>query len=95
MQVWFTPLVPSSGSDDGPEFAPFVLHREYPGHYDSVQSIEWSNDDSFFLSASKDLTARVWSVDTAQKGFHTTLAGHKEGLIGAWFSSGQHEVGFS
>lgn len=95
MQIWFTPLAPYSGSDDGLEFAPFILHREYSGHYDSVQRIEWSSDSSSFLSASKDLTARVWSVDPAQKFFHTTLAGHKEGLIGAWFSNGQHEVGFA
>lgn len=92
VQVWYTPLSPNSASDDGLEFAPFVLHREFAGHYDSVQCIEWSRDSSFILSASKDLTARVWCLNPDQKIVPTTLAGHRESLLGAWFSCDQEEV---
>lgn len=92
VQVWCTPLSLDSSSDDGLEFAPFVLHREYTGHYDTVQRIEWSSDSFFFLSASKDLTARIWSLNRDQKSVATTLAGHREGLVGAWFSADQEEV---
>jgi len=38
IQVWQTP------SHLAREFAPFVLHRTYTGHYDDVLSITWSSD---------------------------------------------------
>jgi periodic tryptophan protein 2 len=37
IQVWNAP-----GSNK--EFAPFVLHRTYTGHYDDVVAIDWSPD---------------------------------------------------
>ena len=66
-----------------------MLHHRHAGHHDTVQSIEWSSDSRFFLSASKDLTARIWSLDPEEGFVPTTLAGHREGLLGAWFSSDQ------
>lgn len=74
------------------EFAPFVLYRDLAGHVDTVQSIHWSSDSRFFLSASKDLTARIWSLDP-EEGFEpTTLAGHREAVIDAWFTEDQESV---
>ena len=64
----------------------------YAGHYDTVQSVEWSSDSRFFLSAAKDLTARIWSLDPEEDFVPTTLAGHREGVLGAWFSCSQEEV---
>jgi periodic tryptophan protein 2 len=74
------------------EFAPFILHRVYTGHYDTVQSIEWSSDSRFFLSAAKDLTARIWSLDPEESFVPTTLAGHREGVLGAYFSKDQETI---
>lgn len=37
-QVWLTP------SHMAREFAPFVLHKIYTGHYDEVLSVQWSPD---------------------------------------------------
>lgn len=95
VQVWHTPSSPNSASDDGLEFAPFVLQREYFGHHDIVQSIDWSRDSSFILSASKDLTARVWSLRPDQKIAPTSLSGHRESLLGAWFLNDREEVSLS
>ena len=92
IEVWHTPLTPDTDTDEGLEFAPFVRHRVYAGHYDSVQSLEWSSDSRFFLSAAKDLTARIWSLNPEDGFIRTTLAGHREGLRGAWFSSDQEKV---
>lgn len=92
VEVWHTPSTPVSASEEGLEFAPFIRHHVHAGHHDTVQSIEWSNDSRFFLSASKDLTARVWSVNTEEQFVPTTLAGHRESLLGAWFSSDQEAV---
>jgi len=74
------------------EFAPFVKHREYVAHHDTVQSIEWSSDSRFFLSASKDLTARVWSLDPEEGFTATTLGGHRQAVYGAWFSADQETI---
>ena len=92
IEVWHTPSFPESNSEDGLEFAPFIRHHVHAGHHDTVQSIEWSGDSRFFLSASKDLTARIWSLDPEDGFAPTTLAGHREGLIGAWFSYDQELV---
>jgi WD40 repeat protein len=79
--------------EGGLEFAPFIRHRVYTGHYDDVQSIQWSTDSRFFLTASKDLTARVWSLNPEQGFVPTTLAGHRQGVRAAWFSKDQETVG--
>jgi periodic tryptophan protein 2 len=91
IEVWHTPSTPDVAEGDL-EFAPFVRHRVYTGHYDAVQSLEWSSDSRFFLSASKDLTARIWSIDQAEGNAQTTLTGHKQGIVGAWFSKDQETI---
>lgn len=95
VQIWHSPSIPTVESDEGPEFAPFVLHRSLNGHHDTVQYITWSRDSRFLLSAGKDLTARIWSLDRQQDFVPTILAGHKESLLGAWFSDDQDSVIFS
>jgi len=91
IEVWHTPSTPDVAEGDL-EFAPFVRHRMYIGHYDTVQSIEWSTDSRFFLSASKDLTARIWSVDQEEGHAQTTLGGHRQAIVGAWFSKDQETI---
>ena len=91
IQVWHTPSTPDVG-EGGLEFAPFVRHRIYTGHYDVVQSIEWSSDSRFFLSAAKDMTARIWSLDDEEGHAQTTLGGHRQAVVGAWFSKDQETI---
>lgn len=92
LQIWCTPSTPGAGTSGELEFAPFVLHRDLAGHFDTIQNIHWSSDSRFLLTASKDLTARIWSVDP-EEGFEpTTLAGHRDGVINAWFSHDQESV---
>ena len=92
IETWRTPSTPGDNEDGGLEFAPFIKHREYVGHYDTVHSIEWSSDSRFFLSAAKDLTARVWSLDPEEGFTPTTLGGHRQGVYGAWFSADQETI---
>lgn len=92
VETWRTPATPGDNEDGGLEFAPFVKHREYVGHYDTVHSIEWSSDSRFFLTASKDLTARIWSLDPEVGFTATTLGGHRQGVYGAWFSADQETI---
>jgi len=92
IEVWRTPSTPDSTSEGELEFAPFVRHHRHAGHFDTVQSIEWSSDSRFFVSASKDLTAKIWSLNPEEGFVPTTLAGHREGVLGAWFSKDQESV---
>ena len=92
--MWHTPSTLDSNIDGELEFAPFVRHRVYTGHYDTIESIRWSGDPRFFLSASKDLTARIWSLEPEEGFIPTTLAGHREGVESAWFTKDQETVTF-
>jgi periodic tryptophan protein 2 len=92
IQAWRTPSTPGTGTDGELEFAPFVLHREYGGHYEDVYNLQWSGDSRFFVSASKDLTARIWSLNP-EEGFEpTVLSGHRENVRNAWFSANQESI---
>lgn len=92
IEVWHTPSTPDQNAEGELEFAPFVLHRRYAGHYDTVQSLEWSSDSRFFLSAARDLTARIWSLDPEDGFIPTTLGGHREGVLAAYFSKDQETI---
>ncbi|KAK3939540.1 WD40-repeat-containing domain protein [Diplogelasinospora grovesii] len=91
-EVWHVPSTPDTNAEGDLEFAPFVRHHSHRGHFDEVRHIEWSNDSRFFLTASKDLTARIWSL-TPEEGFvPTVLSGHRSGVVGAWFSKDQETI---
>ncbi|MCJ1417693.1 hypothetical protein MMC32_004038 [Xylographa parallela] len=92
VEVWQTPSTPDSTTEGELEFAPFVKHRVHAGHYDTVESVEWSSDSRFFLSSAKDLTAKIWSLNPEEGFISTTLAGHREGVLGAWFSGDQESI---
>lgn len=92
IQAWRTPTTPDANSNGEVEFAPFVLHREYGGHFDTVDDLNWSSDSRFFVSSSTDLTARIWSLDP-EDGFEpTVLSGHREAVRGSFFSASQESI---
>ncbi|KAA1472461.1 WD repeat protein [Dentipellis sp. KUC8613] len=81
VQVWKTPnhLIR--------EFAPFELHRTYTGHHDEVLGIEWSPDSKCFLTTSRDMTARLFTLDPVEGFRPKTFAGHKDSVLNAYFSA--------
>jgi periodic tryptophan protein 2 len=92
LEVWHVPSTPESSVDGELDFAPFVRHHTHTGHFDDIQHIEWSSDSRFFLSSSKDLTARIWSLHPEDGFIPTVLSGHRQGLVGAWFSDDQETI---
>ena len=92
IEVWHTPSIPDASAEQGLEFAPFIRDSVYAGHHDVVQNIEWSSDSRFFVSAAKDLTSRIWSLNPEEGFVPTTLAGHRECVLNAWFSSDQETI---
>lgn len=81
VQVWRTPnhLVR--------EFAPFVLHRTYTGHHDDVLSVWWSPDSQCFITTSRDMTARLFTLNPVEGFRPKTFAGHRDVVLGAFFSA--------
>ncbi|KAJ7512782.1 WD40-repeat-containing domain protein [Mycena galericulata] len=81
IQVWCTP------NHLAREFAPFNLHRTYTGHHDEVLSIQWSHDSTCFITTSRDMTARLFTLNPVEGFRPKTFAGHKDAVLGAYFSS--------
>ncbi|KAL1860326.1 hypothetical protein VTK73DRAFT_7379 [Phialemonium thermophilum] len=92
IEVWHVPSTPDSNAEGELEFAPFVKHHTHTGHFDDVRHIEWSSDSRFFLTASKDLTTRIWSLHPEEGFTPTALSGHKQAVVGAWFSQDQETI---
>ncbi|TMW63776.1 hypothetical protein Poli38472_002717 [Pythium oligandrum] len=85
VQVWHTPGLRR-------EFAPFVLHRTYGGHYADILTLTWSHDSKFFVTGAEDLSARVWSVDSYPDFQPVVLAGHRDFVVGAFFTADDQEI---
>ncbi|KAJ1774587.1 U3 snoRNP protein [Coemansia sp. RSA 2523] len=85
VQVWHSPGYVR-------EFAPFVLHRTYAAHYDDVTSVSWSPDSRFFVTAGKDMVAKVFSVDPIEGFVPATLTGHRHAVVSAWFARDMRAV---
>lgn len=87
VQIWKTPEY-----SEERQFAPFVRHRNYAGHYDDVVSVTWSNDSRFLISTSKDMTARIFSVHSEDKAAAMTLTGHRDYVVRAFFDLTQELI---
>lgn len=88
IQIWKTPDV----SEDR-QFAPFVRYRVHAGHFADIISLTWSPDSRFITSTSKDLTARIWSIDSEEKDLASmTFAGHKDYVVNSFFSADQEII---
>ncbi|KAI5951026.1 PWP2 [Candida jiufengensis] len=87
VQVWKTP-----DFTEERQFAPFVRHRIYSGHFDDVLSISWSQDSRFFISTSKDMTAKIYSLDSEESNVSRTFSGHRDNVVNAFFSKNQEII---
>jgi periodic tryptophan protein 2 len=80
VQIWLAP------NHLRKEFAPLVLHRTYTGQASDVTRLEWSEDSSVIMAASRDCTARIWTVHTTRNYQPVTLSGHKTPIVAAFFA---------
>lgn len=80
LQVWRAPGLRR-------EFAPFVRHRVYTGHFDDITCLDWSADSRYLVTGSKDMTARIYSRDPVADFVPVTLSGHRAPLTAVWFAS--------
>lgn len=87
VQVWRTPE-----DKDERQFAPFVRHKIYTGHFADVTSVTWSDDSRFFLASSKDLSTKIFSLTAEDSVAAATLSGHRESVIASFFSEDQETI---
>ncbi|KAG7349834.1 WD40 repeat-containing protein [Nitzschia inconspicua] len=80
IQIWLAP------NHLRKEFAPLILHRTYTGQSSDVTRLEWSEDSSVIMAASRDCTARIWTVHTTYNYQPVTLSGHKTPIVAAFFA---------
>lgn len=57
IRIWATPQV-----EQGKSFAPLRLILQMAGHSDDIVSFDWGRDSNFILTASLDMTARVYDL---------------------------------
>ncbi|KAK9915110.1 hypothetical protein WJX75_004822 [Coccomyxa subellipsoidea] len=65
--------------------APMQLHRTYGGCAADITSLDWSEDSEWIAVASKDLSARVFSLHQIEGYRPPMLSGHKDMLVGVFF----------
>jgi len=85
MHVWRTP-------GTSKEFAPFVLHRRYTGHHDTVTAIDWSHDSQFIATGSKDTTCRVYSLHPIEGYSPVTFTAHRDRIVSVSFVQNSYDI---
>eukprot|EP00039_Didymoeca_costata_P029411 m.24578 g.24578 ORF g.24578 m.24578 type:complete len:904 (-) comp7619_c0_seq2:59-2770(-) len=74
------------------EFAPFLLHRKYVGHFQDVTCLDWSHDSKYFVTGSKDATARIYTLDPLPGYTPVSLTAHKDKLVGVFFAHNSMDI---
>lgn len=87
VQIWRTPT-----AEDDRQFAPFVRHRVYKGHFGNITSLVWSPDGRFLLTGSKDMSAHIYSLQSEDSDAASRLSGHRDAVVGAFFSQDQETI---
>ena len=85
IQIWQTPQI-------NREFAPLQLSRVISGHHDDVNCLDWSLDSDSIIMGSKDMTARVYYRVHSKHMSLTVLSGHRDRLMGVFFSENGDEA---
>lgn len=67
------------------EYNPFVLERVFHGFFDETTCLDWSSDSRFLLAGSKDMSARVFTVEKILHFQKFLLAGNTDVVVGCFF----------
>ena len=68
------------------EFCAMTLMRGISGFHDDAVCLDWSADSCNLMIGSKDLSARVYHNVQSDRMTLTVLSGHRDRLVGAFFS---------
>ena len=72
-----------------PSYRPLHLHRRMQLHSAAIRCLAWSADGMYIISGGEDGAAKVVTMGEVGEGWEVlTLAGHREGVVGAWWGGG-------
>ena len=78
-QIWRTPSAAR-------EFCPLTLLRTISGFHDDACCLDWSMDSQSIIIGSQDLSAKIFYRVGSKRMAMTTLTGHRDVIVGAYFS---------
>lgn len=67
------------------EFNPFLLIRTFYGAYDENVCLDWTSDSCVLIAGSKDMSSRVFAVESFKNLSCYVLGGHSESVVGCFF----------
>ena len=72
-----------------PSYRPLHLHRRMQLHSSAIRCLSWSADGMYLISGGDDGAAKVVTMGDVGEGWEVlTLAGHRDGVAGAWWGGG-------
>lgn len=99
LQIWKISFNTENDEDNGDsadgikEFQPFVKYRTHAGHSADLINLTWSKDSRFILTTSRDLTTKIWSLTKEEQQLASmTFSGHKDYVMGSFFSDDQEKI---
>lgn len=66
------------------EFAPLTLIRAFPAHHADILHVEWSSCGRFFITASEDMTVKLFTAAPVANFEVPVLAGHRDAVVAAF-----------
>lgn len=69
------------------EWKPMLLHGKYRGHYGDILCLCWSPDSQFFVTGSKDMTAKIHAIHKRKPFISQTFTSHASYVVGVFFGS--------
>lgn len=74
---------------------PFVSNKRVGGHYESINSIDFSKDGRYFTTTSSDLTMRLFMTEPDEDFVPIILSGHRGRPLFATFSKADNKTIYS
>ena len=84
-QLWHTPT-------EERHFAPMEKYLEIGHHFDTITSIKFSPDGEYIVTGCNDMNVRISSVHKHDDFIPITLAGHRTGVVGVFFSDDGNQL---
>ena len=67
------------------EFNPFVLERSFHAAFDQTTCIDWSSDSKVLIVGGKDMSARLYPIESLVNFRNYALGGHTDMVVACFF----------
>lgn len=84
-QLWYTP-------SEERHFAPMEKYLDMGYHFDTITSIQWSNNGDYIVTGSADMNVRIFAVREFEGFIPALLSGHHAPIVNAFFTEDDMKV---